>query len=359
MRGAYWGAVIFNFVPLQGLWLRRVRRSPVLLFLISTSVVVGMWLERYMILVTSLYKDFLPSSLRPLHASFWDWSTYIGMLGLFMTPFLLFVRFLPSISIFEDKEVLRARRRRRRMAEPTLGLLAEFDSAEALLEAAKRARGEGFRCIDAFSPFPVEGMAEVLALKRDHRIGWITIAGGLFGFLGMLAVQLFVNWDYPIEVGNRPAVRLAGLLRRRFRADDPRAPCCSRSSACSSSIGLPKLHHPLFGTPRFGLASRGQVLPLHRRARPEVRPRTRRAASSAASAPGRSRRCGHEARSPPRAARAAAACHQNLTMSDQRKLSEWERVERVPQRQGAADAARPAASRASRTRRCARPRSRR
>src|SRR5689334_11570606 len=59
---AYWGAVVCNFVPLQGLWLSRVRRSPVLLFLISTSVVVGMWLERYMILVTSLYKDFLPSS---------------------------------------------------------------------------------------------------------------------------------------------------------------------------------------------------------------------------------------------------------------------------------------------------------
>ena len=103
---AYWGAVFCNFVPLQLLWFDRVRRSPVLFFLISTSVVVGMWLERYMILVTSLYKDFLPSSFGYYHASFWDWSTYIGMLGLFMTPFLLFVRFLPSISIFEDKEVL-------------------------------------------------------------------------------------------------------------------------------------------------------------------------------------------------------------------------------------------------------------
>jgi molybdopterin-containing oxidoreductase family membrane subunit len=65
-----------------------------------------MWLERYMILVTSLYKDFLPSSFGMYHATFWDWSTYIGMIGLFMTPFLLFVRFIPSISIFEDKEVL-------------------------------------------------------------------------------------------------------------------------------------------------------------------------------------------------------------------------------------------------------------
>jgi Ni/Fe-hydrogenase subunit HybB-like protein len=103
---SFWGAVFFNFVPLQGLWLRSIRRSPVLLFLISTSVVIGMWLERYMILVTSLYKDFLPSSFGHYTPTFWDWSTYIGMLGLFMTPFLLFVRYIPSISIFEDKEVL-------------------------------------------------------------------------------------------------------------------------------------------------------------------------------------------------------------------------------------------------------------
>jgi len=103
---SFWGAVVCNFVPLQALWLRSVRRNRMLLFLISTSVVVGMWLERYMILVTSLYKDFLPSSFGMYHASFWDWSTYIGMIGLFMTPFLLFVRFIPSISIFEDKEVL-------------------------------------------------------------------------------------------------------------------------------------------------------------------------------------------------------------------------------------------------------------
>jgi molybdopterin-containing oxidoreductase family membrane subunit len=103
---SYWGAIVFNFVPLQALWLKSVRRSPFLLFLIGTSVVVGMWMERYMILTTSLYKDFLPSSFGIYHASFWDWSTYIGMLGVFLTPFLLFVRYIPSISIFEDKEVL-------------------------------------------------------------------------------------------------------------------------------------------------------------------------------------------------------------------------------------------------------------
>ena len=140
------------------------------------------------------------------------------------------------------------------MAEPILGLLAEFGSADALLDATKRARSEGFRKIDAFSPFPVEGMAEVLALKGDHRIGWITIAGGLFGFLGMLAVQLFVNWDYPIEVGNRPLFAWPAF----FVVDFELMILCAVLFAVVGMfiiIGLPKLYHPLFGTPRFGLAS--------------------------------------------------------------------------------------------------------
>src|SRR5690348_15730612 len=97
---------MFNFVVLQPLWFRTVRRTPWMLFGISTSVAIGMWLERYMILVTSLYRDFLVSSWNVYHATFWDWATYFGTIGLFFVPFLLMVRLLPVISIFETKEVL-------------------------------------------------------------------------------------------------------------------------------------------------------------------------------------------------------------------------------------------------------------
>lgn len=103
---SYWGAVICNFVPLQLLWLRRVRRSPLLLFLIGLSVSIGMWFERYMLLVSSLYRDYLASSWGHYTASFWEWALFAGMLGVFMVPFLLFVRFLPVISAFEVKEVM-------------------------------------------------------------------------------------------------------------------------------------------------------------------------------------------------------------------------------------------------------------
>lgn len=103
---SYWGAVILNFVPLQLLWFGSVRRQPVVLFLIGLSVTIGMWFERYMLLTTSLYRDYLVSSWGEYHPSMWEWGLYAGMLGVFFTPFLLFVRFLPVISAFEVKEAV-------------------------------------------------------------------------------------------------------------------------------------------------------------------------------------------------------------------------------------------------------------
>jgi molybdopterin-containing oxidoreductase family membrane subunit len=103
---SYWGAVIFNFVFLQPLWWRGVRRSPLWLFLISFSVVIGMWLERYMILVTALYRDFLVSSWHSYTPTFWDWAIFFGTIGLFLTPFLILIRLLPVMAMSETKEML-------------------------------------------------------------------------------------------------------------------------------------------------------------------------------------------------------------------------------------------------------------
>jgi molybdopterin-containing oxidoreductase family membrane subunit len=107
---AYWGAILCNFVPLQALWFARVRRSPVPLFLVCLSVTIGMWFERFMIVVTGLYRDLLPSSWGHYTPSFWEWATFIGTIGLFFTLLFLFVRFLPVISAFEIKEVLHEER---------------------------------------------------------------------------------------------------------------------------------------------------------------------------------------------------------------------------------------------------------
>jgi molybdopterin-containing oxidoreductase family membrane subunit len=103
---SFWGAVFFNFVPLQLLWWRKIRIHPVYAFLIGLSVAVGMWMERYMLLVTSLYRDWLESSVNPFQGTFWDWALYIGFISFFCAGLLLFVRFLPVIAQFEVKEQL-------------------------------------------------------------------------------------------------------------------------------------------------------------------------------------------------------------------------------------------------------------
>ena len=75
-------------------------------FLIALVVNVGMWLERFVIVVTSLTRDFVPSSWGMYYPTIWDWSTYLGTIGVFLALMFLFVRGLPAISIFEMREVV-------------------------------------------------------------------------------------------------------------------------------------------------------------------------------------------------------------------------------------------------------------
>ena len=104
MAWSYWGAIVCNFAPLQLLWFRSIRRAPVPLFVISLLVAIGMWCERYMLVVTTLAHHGLVSSFARFSPSFWEWSIYVGSIGLFLTLFLLFVRALPIISVSELKE---------------------------------------------------------------------------------------------------------------------------------------------------------------------------------------------------------------------------------------------------------------
>jgi Ni/Fe-hydrogenase subunit HybB-like protein len=102
----YWALVACNLVIPQSLWSARVRRSVPLLFLISLVVNVGMWLERFVIIVVSLHREFMPSKWDMFYPTRWDWATYIGTIGLFFTLFYLFIRFLPMISIVEVRSLV-------------------------------------------------------------------------------------------------------------------------------------------------------------------------------------------------------------------------------------------------------------
>jgi Ni/Fe-hydrogenase subunit HybB-like protein len=102
----YWALLLCNIVVPQALWSARVRSNVVALFIIAIIVNIGMWLERFIIVVTSLHRDFLPSSWGMYLPTFWDWATFIGTIGLFLALLFLFIRFLPMISISEMSGML-------------------------------------------------------------------------------------------------------------------------------------------------------------------------------------------------------------------------------------------------------------
>ncbi len=98
--------ILCNCLAPQLLWFRRVRTNVPLLFIISIIVNVGMWLERYVIVVTSLHRDFVPAAWGMYHGTFWDYATYYGTIGLFLMLLFIFIRFLPVISIAEMRELV-------------------------------------------------------------------------------------------------------------------------------------------------------------------------------------------------------------------------------------------------------------
>ncbi len=103
--GAYWGLIATNILIPQVLWFRWARSSPAVLWVVALIVNVGMWLERFVI-VMSLHRDFMPSAWGRYWPTVWDWATFIGTLGLFFSLLFLFIRFLPMISIFEMRTLL-------------------------------------------------------------------------------------------------------------------------------------------------------------------------------------------------------------------------------------------------------------
>ena len=105
---AFWALILCNVIAPQALWSKRVRTNLPLLFLIMMFVNIGMWLERFVIIVVSLHRQYLQSSWDMYAGTIWDWTTYLGTIGLFLTLMFLFIRTLPAIAIFETRELVHA-----------------------------------------------------------------------------------------------------------------------------------------------------------------------------------------------------------------------------------------------------------
>jgi molybdopterin-containing oxidoreductase family membrane subunit len=103
---AYWTMVSCNVISPQFFWFRKLRRSIPVMFALSIMVNIGMWFERFVIIVTSLHRDYLPGAWGYFMPTIWDIGLFIGSFGLFFTLFLLFLRFLPVIAVAEVKHVM-------------------------------------------------------------------------------------------------------------------------------------------------------------------------------------------------------------------------------------------------------------
>jgi Ni/Fe-hydrogenase subunit HybB-like protein len=268
---AYWTMVSCNVVIPQLFWWKKIRTSIPAMFVISILVNVGMWFERFVIIVTSLHRDFLPSSWGYFRPTIVDATTFAGTIGLFLSLFMLFIRFLPMIAISEVKGVLPA-------ADPhgeanagppagdaavpgskaTVGrpaaVVGWFPTAKTIVVASARLRDEGYRRFDAHTPFPVHGLDRAMGLAPS-KIPWIVLGMGVLGAATALAMQGWIQAvDYPLNIAGKPFFSLPAYVPIIFELT-----VLFAAFGCFFGLwglsGLPKFFDPVMQHPSFGKAT--------------------------------------------------------------------------------------------------------
>lgn len=141
--------------------------------------------------------------------------------------------------------------------KPVYGLLAEFEEPEALLDATRKTHAAGYKCIDAFSPMPIEGLSEACGFEQT-KVAPITFIGGLIGCLGGFGLQYYASAvNYPLNIGGRPYNSWPAFIPITFEMT-----ILGAALACLVGMlalnGLPSPYHPVFNVPRFALASRNR-----------------------------------------------------------------------------------------------------
>jgi Alternative complex III, ActD subunit len=143
------------------------------------------------------------------------------------------------------------------MTPSVYGLMAEFEDPTALVSATRRAHGEGYRRMDAYSPFPIEELHEALGAHHT-RLPMLVLIGGALGCLGGYGLQAWVAAvAYPVNVGGKPFISWPAFIPITFE-------CTILVAALTTVLGmlaingLPMPHHPVFNVPRFALASRNR-----------------------------------------------------------------------------------------------------
>lgn len=140
------------------------------------------------------------------------------------------------------------------MSIPLHGIIAEYETPEELLRAVKRAREGGYTRMDAYSPFPIHGLAEAIGFE-DHKVPWTTFFAGVIGAIAGFSLQYYISVvNYPLNVGGRPFLSWPSFIPVTFETT-------VLFAAFGAFIGmlvfngLPQPYHPIFNAPRFERAS--------------------------------------------------------------------------------------------------------
>ena len=156
------------------------------------------------------------------------------------------------------------------------GLLAEFDTAQSLLDAAGRVHSAGYVRTDAFSPMPIHGLAETLGF-REHLVPKIILAGGLTGLISGYALQYWTQViAYPMNIGGRPTLSWVAWIPPMFEMTILFA-ALSAVFGMIALNGLPRPYHPVFNAPRFNLASQDKFFLVIEASDPKFHPDETRA----------------------------------------------------------------------------------
>ena len=150
---------------------------------------------------------------------------------------------------------------KKRTRPPFYGLIAEFEEPGAAVAAAERTYAEGYRRIDAYSPYPIEALSEAIGV-HSTKMPLIVLIGGLAGLLGGYLLQYYVHViDYPLNVGGRPFHSWPAFIPIAFETTVLGAALAAVLGMLALN-GLPEPYHPVFNAPNFALASRDRFFLL-------------------------------------------------------------------------------------------------
>jgi hypothetical protein len=208
--------VACNVLIPQLFWLCAVRRNLLIVFIVSLFINLGMWFERFIIIVASLQRDFLPSAWSDYRPTSIEIATFIGTLGLFFTLFLLFCRFVPVIAIAEIKGVLRpahgshpahdSQADREDISPEHLTLtgrllVSVFEREDDVVRRRPPLGAKGWRS-STYAPCTIHG--SIARWLEPSGIPWVCFLLGLFGAVTITIFQFWRQPSWQINVGGKP-----------------------------------------------------------------------------------------------------------------------------------------------------------